>query len=55
MEKGYLFNADVDLQSENDKLCDLNKNYAVKGVQKLDFHTTTEICKRQISNLPLAD
>jgi hypothetical protein len=35
-------NADVDLQSENEQLGDPNKNYAVKGVQKLDFHTTTD-------------
>jgi hypothetical protein len=31
-------NADVDFQSENEQLGGPNKNYAVKGVQKLDFH-----------------
>jgi hypothetical protein len=31
-------NADVDFRSENEKLGDPNKNYAVKGFQKLDFH-----------------
>jgi hypothetical protein len=32
------WNADVDFQSENEQLGDPNRNYAVKGVQKLDFH-----------------
>jgi hypothetical protein len=31
-------NADVDFQSDNEQLGDPNKNYVVKGVQKLDFH-----------------
>jgi hypothetical protein len=31
-------NDDVDFQSENKQLGDPNKNYAIKGVQKLDFH-----------------
>jgi hypothetical protein len=31
-------NADVDFQSENEQLGAPNKNYAVKGIQKLAFH-----------------
>jgi hypothetical protein len=47
-------NADVDSQSENEQLGDPNKNYAVKGVQKLDFHTTTDTIGHSILIFVLA-
>jgi hypothetical protein len=31
-------NQRMDFQSENEQMGDPNKNYAIKGVQKLDFH-----------------